>query len=130
IYKLPVSQWSDATTAFRVTGTYTRPDGSTLAAPFSPEDGRLFANGSDPWGHPDTDWFDETMKGWSMQERHNLQLDDGTENFRFLTSLGYQNQDAYYINSATNYHHFDLRINLAAKLTEHISTHIGVVARQ
>lgn len=130
IYKLPVSQWADATRAFRETGTYTRPDGSTVTAPFSPEDRRLFANGSDPWGHPNTDWFDATMKGWSLQERHNLQLDGGSENFRFLTSLGYQDQDAYYKNSATNYQQYDLRINLDAKVSDHISTQIGVLARQ
>lgn len=130
VYKLPVSSWQDATQAFREDGFYERPDGSVLTAPFSPEDRRLFANGSDPWGHPDTDWFDATMKGWSIQERHNLQLEGGNENFRFLSSLGYQNQDAYYKKSATNYQQYDLRINLDAKVSDHISTQIGVLARQ
>ncbi|MGS2761011.1 SusC/RagA family TonB-linked outer membrane protein [Sinomicrobium sp. M5D2P9] len=130
VYKLPVSEWQSATTAFQQSGTYTRPNGNTVTAPFMPDDFQKFRDGSDPWGHPDTDWFDATFKDWSKQERHNIQLTGGNENMKFLTSLGYQKQDAYYKNSATNYEQYDIRINLDAKINEYITTQIGVLGRQ
>jgi TonB-linked SusC/RagA family outer membrane protein len=129
VFDLPADQWANASTAFREEGSYTRPDGSIVNAPFSPEDMQLFQNGSDPWHHPNTDWYGETLKTWSPQSRHNVQLTGGTEDFKYLASLGYQNQDAYYKNSATGYKQYDLRINLDANINEYISTSIGMMGR-
>src|SRR5690606_8475046 len=87
-------------------------------------------DGSDPWGHPNTDWYDATLKTWSPQSRHNLQLTGGSENFKYLTSLGYQNQDAYYKDAATGYKQYDMRINLDANINKYIKTSVGILARQ
>ncbi len=130
VYKLPVAEWQAATGAFRTTGAYLRPNGTTVNAPFDPEDIRMFGDGSDPWGHPNTDWFGATMRNFAPQSRHNLQITGGSENFKFLTSLGYQNQDAAYKNSATNYKQYDLRVNLDANISQYIKTQIGVLGRQ
>src|SRR5690606_14996186 len=130
LFKLPVSEWEAANTAFKNNGSYDRKNGSTLTAPFSPEDFQLFKDGSDPWFHPNTDWYDAALKDYSPQTQHNLQLTGGSENFQYLTSIGYQNQDAFYKNSATNYKQYDLRINLDAKINDYISTKIGVLGRQ
>lgn len=130
IFKLPVADWSAAQTALNETGTYTRADGSVLTAPFSPNDMQLFADGSDPWGHPNTDWYDATLKNWSPQSQHNLQISGGTEDIKYLTSLGYQNQDAYYKNSATGYSQYDIRVNLDANINKYISTKVGILGRQ
>ncbi|MBE8713832.1 SusC/RagA family TonB-linked outer membrane protein [Sphingobacterium hungaricum] len=130
IYKLPVNEWSNALNGFNSTGTYVRPDGSTLNAPFDPEDRELFANGQDPWGHPNTDWYEEGLKKWSPQQRHTLQIDGGNEDFRYLTSLGYQDQDGFYKNSATGYKQYDMRINMDANINKYIKTQIGVLGRQ
>ncbi|MGV3764055.1 SusC/RagA family TonB-linked outer membrane protein [Parapedobacter sp.] len=130
IFKLPVAEWSAAQAALDETGTYTRADGSVLTAPFSPEDRQLFADGSDPWGHPNTDWYDATLKNWSPQAQHNLQISGGTEDIKYLTSIGYQNQDAYYKNSATGYSQYDVRVNLDANINKYISTKIGILGRQ
>src|SRR5690606_8045593 len=130
VCKLPVEEWSAATTAFRETGSYTRPDNTVLTAPFQQEDMQLFADGSDPWGHPNTDWYGAALKNWSPQSQHNLQISGGTEDIKYLTSLGYQNQDAYYKNSATGYSQYDIRINLDANINKYISTKIGVLGRQ
>ena len=130
VYNLPVDEWQAATDAFNATGTFTRPNGSVRNAPFSPEDIELFKNGNDPWGHPDTDWFDETFKTWSPQTRHNLQMTGGSDNFTYLTSIGYQNQDAYYKNSATGYKQYDIRINLDGQINDYIKTSIGLVGRE
>ena len=130
IYKLPVSEWGAALDAFNSTGSYKRPNGSTVTAPFDSEDKKLFADGSDPWGHPNTDWYKEALKNWSPQAKHNVQLEGGTEDLRYLMSLGYLNQDGYYKNSATGYKQYDIRVNLDANINKYIKTQFGVLGRQ
>ncbi|TDB65959.1 SusC/RagA family TonB-linked outer membrane protein [Arundinibacter roseus] len=130
IYGLPVSEWAAANTAYKATGSFTRPNGTVRRAPFSPESIAKYEDGSDPWGHPNTDWFGATLKRNSPQVRHNVQLNGGTENVRYLASLGYQNQDAYYINSATGYKQYDLRINLDADINKYVKVNLGIVGRQ
>ncbi|GEO10433.1 SusC/RagA family TonB-linked outer membrane protein [Segetibacter aerophilus] len=128
---IPVSQWGAAWDAFKKTGTYKRTDNNvTVNAPFQPADIQKYADGSDPWGHPNTDWFKTTMKTWSPQDRHGLQISGGSENIRFLASAGYENQDAYYKNSATGYKQYDMRINLDAKVNKYINANIGLTARE
>jgi len=130
IYNLPVDEWSSALTAINSKGSYTKKDGTVLDAPFKPEDFQKFRDGSDLWGHPNTDWYKSTLKDWSPQQRHNLQVNGGTEDVKYLLSLGYQNQDAYYKNSATGYKQYDLRINLDANISQYIKTQFGVLGRQ
>ena len=115
IYQLPTNEWSAANTAYRASGSFTRPNGTVRKAPYSPAEIQKYNDGSDPWLYPDTDWYAATLKPWSPQSRHNLQLTGGTDNIKYLASLGYQNQDAFYKNSATGYSQYDLRLNLDAK---------------
>lgn len=130
VFELPVSEWEASWNAFQTLGTYQRPDGTILNAPFSPESMQKFRDGSDPWGHPNTDWYGATLKTLSPQQRHNVQIDGGTEDIRYLISLGYQDQDAYYKNSATGYSQYDFRINLDANINPYIKTQFGVLGRQ
>jgi len=130
IYALPTSEWAAANQAYKSTGTFTRPNGTVRNAPFSPQAIQKYADGSDPWNFPNTDWFGATLKNWSPQVRHNLQLNGGTENFSYLASLGYQNQDANYIQSSTGYKQFDMRLNFDAKINKYVTMTLGVVGRQ
>jgi TonB-linked SusC/RagA family outer membrane protein len=130
LYKLPAGEWAAANSAFKATGVYTTAANNVITAPFSPDDFKKYADGSDKWGHPNTDWFGTVLKKWSPQTKDNLQLTGGTENVKYLASLGYQNQDGYYKNSATGYKQYDMRINLDAKVNKYISTAFGIVARQ
>lgn len=128
---VPASQWPAAWDAFKKTGTYTRTDNNVkVNAPFQPADVQKYTDGSDPWGHPNTNWFKDAMKNWSKQERYGLQISGGSENIRFLASGGYQNQDAYYKNSATGYKQYDMRINLDAKVNKYITANLGITARE
>ncbi len=133
IYKsIPVGEWGAASAAIKQTGTYDSPTPgvTTLNANYSPTAIQKHGDGSDPWGYPDTDWFADAFKKWSAQSRHNLQLSGGTENFKYFASLGYVSQDAYYKNSATNYHQYNFRTNLTAKVNEYITTNLGILARR
>ncbi|GAB3008300.1 TonB-dependent receptor [Niabella terrae] len=126
------AEWDAAWDALINTGTYVTNGGATVNSPvgFFPEDMEKYRDGSDPWGHPNTDWFGATFKNWSPQTRHYLTLSGGSENVRYMGSLGYQNQDAYYKNSATGYKQYDLRLNLDAKLNEYMNLQLGIAARE
>jgi len=131
--KIPVDQWKAAWTALNTTGSYTRTDnGAVETSPggFFPADMQKYRDGSDPWGHPNTDWFGAVIKNWSPQSRHTVQLTGGSENVRYLGSVGYLNQDGYYKNSATGYKQYDLRLNIDAKLNKYMNLAIGLVARE
>ena len=130
IYGLPTTEWAAANTAYKTTGTYTRPNGTTRKAPFSPTDIQKYADGSDPWLYPNTDWYDATLKNWSPQTQHNLQISGGTENVKYLASLGYQNQDGYYKTSATAYQQYDIRLNLDAKINKYVDINVGLLGRE
>ena len=130
-YNLPAQYWKPALDAFNTTGTYTRPDnGAIVKAAYTPDDIQKFQDGSDPWGHPNTDWFGAALKTWAPQSRHTLQLIGGSENVKYLVSANYQNQDGYYKNSATGYKQYDFRLNLDAKINKYVNLVTGVVGRQ
>ena len=128
---VPYAQWDAAWTSLKTTGTYVRTDNAQRVNGFyTPEDIQKFSDGSSPLTHPNTDWYKSVFRDWSPQQQHNLQVSGGTENIRFLASLGYQNQDAYYKNSATGYKQYDLRLNLEAKVNKYINTNLGITARE
>ncbi len=131
--QVPVAQWSAAWAALNTTGTYVRTDnGQTVTSPvgFFPDDIVKYKDGSDPWGHPNTNWFGDALKKWSPQQRHNLQINGGSDNIRYMASLGYENQDAYYKNSATGYKQYDMRLNMDAKINKYINVSVGITARE
>ncbi|MEO5978709.1 MAG: TonB-dependent receptor [Chryseolinea sp.] len=131
IYKnIPSNEWSAAWQGIQQNGTFTSTGGTTLNANFSPTDVQKYKDGSDPWGHPNTDWFADAFKKWSPQSRHNIQISGGNENVKYLSSIGFVNQDAYYRNSATYYKQYNFRINLDAKINKYINTSLGIMARE
>jgi TonB-linked SusC/RagA family outer membrane protein len=130
IYELPTSEWNAANTAYKTSGEYTQPNGQVRSAPYTPEEIELYRNGSDPWFYPNTDWYAETLKEWSPQTRVNAQLVGGTENVTYMTSIGFQDQDAYYKNSATGFKQYDIRMNLDANINKYIKMGLGVMGRE
>jgi TonB-linked SusC/RagA family outer membrane protein len=130
IYGLPVSEWDAANQAYKTTGEYTRPNGQVRTAPYGPEEIQKYKDGSDPWLYPNTDWYKETLKTWSPQQQYNIQMTGGNENLRYLTSIGYQNQDAYYKNAATGYKQYDFRVNLDANINKYVKVGLGILGRE
>lgn len=133
IYKsIPVNEWQAASNSIKTTGTYASPTPgvASLSANYSPEAVRKYGDGSDPWGHTNTDWFGDAFKKWAPQNRHNIQLSGGGENIRYMTSLGYVFQDAIYKESATFYKQYNARVNLDAKVNNYISANIGAMLRR
>ncbi|WAC15524.1 SusC/RagA family TonB-linked outer membrane protein [Dyadobacter pollutisoli] len=128
---LPVGEWQGALTGFNTTGSYKRVDnGNVINAVFSPDDMKKFADGTDPFLHPNTDWYGSVLRNWAPQQRHNVQLTGGSENIKYLASLGHINQDGYYVNSATGYKQYDMRINLDTKINKYVTANLGLTLRE
>jgi TonB-linked SusC/RagA family outer membrane protein len=99
-------------------------------AKYSAEDIQKYKDGSDPWGHPNTDWFKETIKPWSPQRYANLSLSGGTERVKYFVSGGYNYEDGIFYNSATNYSQVDFRSNIDAKISDNIHISVDLSGRQ
>ncbi|GGM87986.1 SusC/RagA family TonB-linked outer membrane protein [Dyadobacter beijingensis] len=128
---LPVNQWPGALQGFNTNGAYTRTDnGNVLSAVFTPNDLQKFRDGSDPLVHPNTDWYGSVIRKWSPQQRHNLQLTGGSDNVKYLASLGYINQEGNYVNSATGYKQYDMRVNLDTKINKYVTATLGLTLRE
>lgn len=132
LYAAPSDEWQAGWQALETNGIYQSPTEGvgTINAVYSPEAIRKYEDGSDPWGHPDTDWFGDAIKNWSPLSRHNLQITGGSEAVRYMASMGFQNQDGIYHNSATGYKQYNLRTNLDAKVNNYVSANLGVLLRR
>ncbi|CAG5069767.1 TonB-dependent receptor P3 [Dyadobacter sp. CECT 9623] len=128
---LPVGQWGGALQGFNSNGSYTRTDNQNVVnAVFKPEDIQKFRDQSSPLLYPDTDWYGSVLRKWAPQQRHNLQLTGGSENIKYLASIGHIKQDGYYINSATGYKQYDMRINLDTKINKYVTANLGLTLRE
>jgi TonB-linked SusC/RagA family outer membrane protein len=97
---------------------------------YSPEDIKKYQDGSDPWGHPNTDWFKAVYKPVSIQRDAHVSLSGGNESVHYLLSAGYRYQDAIYRNSATNYSQGNFRANIDAKVSSNIKLSFDLSGRQ
>jgi TonB-linked SusC/RagA family outer membrane protein len=75
-----------------------------------------FKDGSDPFLYPNTDWFGLIFKGSGFQQSHNLTATGGTEQSKYLLSLGYLDQQGNIKNHS--YERYNLRFNLDSKLSD------------
>jgi len=129
VYKLPKGEW-DAAHAGRG-APYTRMDNGEIVQPtFNNDRIANTAAGTDPWLYPDTDWFDEVLTKGAAVSRQNVQISGGTEDVRYLASLGFLKQDLNFRNATKGYNQFDLRLNLDAKISESLSLDVGLYSRQ
>lgn len=89
-----------------------------------------FADGSDPWGYPNTDWFGAVFRPWAGQNSQNASISGGTDNMKYFLSLGAKFQDGIYKNSATNYKQYDFRTNIDGKVNKYINIAFDVAGRE
>ncbi|TQO39248.1 TonB-linked SusC/RagA family outer membrane protein [Arenibacter algicola] len=128
VYKLPPNEWAAANA---VRGTpFTRPNGEVLNPTYPNERIQNTAAGNDPWAYPDTDWMKEVTTRGAPTQRQNLQVSGGTENVRYLASLGHLRQDVNFKNAPKGYTQYDLRLNLDATINDYLSMNVGLYSRQ
>ena len=97
---------------------------------YTQDDLQKFKDGSDPWGHPNTNWFKEVFKPFSLENNANLNFTGGTESVKYFVSLGTRYQDATYKKSGCDYSQVDFRSNIDGKISKAINFSIDVAGRQ
>ncbi len=97
---------------------------------FSADDLQKFQDGSDPWGHPNTNFFKEAIKDWSSVTNQNISLSGGNESVKYFLSLGTRFQDGMYKNSASNFRQNDFRTNIDAKVNKDLDISFDVSGRE
>ena len=85
------------------------PEQAEKRKPYTQEDIRKYAEGSDPYGHPNTDWYDLFYTGSGFMNRHNIGMSGGSEWAKYRASLGYVKQEGI-VENATN-RQFNVRTN-------------------
>ncbi len=67
------------------------------------EDFDAYRNQTDPYGHPDVDWFNTILKGRSLMSNYNLNLSGGGSTARYSVGLSYLNQEGLFRDNNPNY---------------------------
>lgn len=81
-----------------------------------------FKDGNDPL-YPDTDWYDLAYKT-VVQHRHNVNINGGSENVKYMASLGYLNQTGILPNAGRE--QFNARTNLDMKINKRLSARMNL----
>jgi TonB-linked SusC/RagA family outer membrane protein len=96
---------------------------------YSDEDLQLYKDGTDPWGHPNTNWYKETIKDFSPIYRHDLSVSGGSERYKFYLSLAANGEEGIYKKSANRYDQYSVRANLDMKINDYLDISYGSVNR-
>ncbi len=96
---------------------------------YTAEDLELFRNGQDPWGHPNTNWYDEAIKNVSPIYRHDVSISGGSDKFKFYLNLAANGEDGIYKKSANRYDQYSIRANIDAKINQYIDLSYGTISR-
>ena len=99
-------------------------------AKYTPEDIQKYKDGSDPWGHPNTDWFKATIKPWSLQQYASVTLSGGNDRIKYFVSGGTNYEDGIFYNSATFYKQGNFQSNLDAKISDNIHLSADLSGRE
>lgn len=96
---------------------------------YTKEEINIFKEGNDPANYPNIDLFNLMLRP-AIQTQHNVSISGGNKIIRYYGSIGYQYQDNYYKNSASNYNQYSLRSNIDIAPMENLRIGVDIAARQ
>ena len=103
---------------------YNRIDKDNGKAPrYSDDDIRKFEDGSDPYGHPNTDWNKAAYRT-GLLHKHNVNISGGSEKVKYMASAGYLGQTGILPNSERK--QFNGRTNLDMQLTKKLTVRMNM----
>ncbi len=110
-----------------------------LSPQFSQEDLELFKNHTDPYGHPDVNWYDVVYRPFSLQANTNIDLSGGTDGVKYFISGGYLAQNGNLkdftpnestpLNSNYVYRRYNFRTNLDIQASHNLSLRLDLTGR-
>ncbi|MGL4851067.1 MAG: SusC/RagA family TonB-linked outer membrane protein [Phocaeicola sp.] len=83
---------------------------------FKPEDLQKYKDGSSPYTHADTDWYDETFKRYTAETQHYMSISGGSDKTVYSGSLGLTYQDGN--TSANDYSRNNMRFNVESEVVK------------
>jgi TonB-linked SusC/RagA family outer membrane protein len=109
-----------------------------LTPEFTQADLDLYKNGTDPYGHPNVNWYDAIFKQYSFQENTNLDISGGNETVKYFISGGALNQGGLLrefpdprgtVNTNYNFKRYNFRSNLDLKANKTLTLRLDVTTR-
>ncbi|WP_300599284.1 TonB-dependent receptor [Niabella sp.] len=108
----------------------------TGSAPqYTAEDLQKYADGSDPYFHPNVDWTHTILKKHTWQTINNLSVSGGTDVVRYYTNVGFLMQSGIYntdglnkYNTNANVKRYNFRSNIDVNLSKTLSITVGLGA--
>ena len=85
----------------------------------------LFRNGTDP-NYPNTNWYKEVLKDYSLQSMHNLSLRGGSESVRYSMSGSYSHQNSIFKKGVHDFKGYTIRSNMDADVNEYITVNLDL----
>ena len=106
------------------------------AAPeFDQEDLDHFLNHDAPYTHPDIDWYDAMLKDLTFNQQYNVNVQGGTKNVKYFTSIGYLSLDGIFKTAGdrddTNFgsSRLNFRSNVDVSVTSDLTLSVNLAAR-
>ena len=88
---------------------------------FKPEDVEKFKSGQFPWTHPNTNWWDATLRKSSLTQHHNFSVSGGSKTVNYFISFGSQYADGLYnAPAAKNFNRYNLRANIDVQINSYV----------
>jgi TonB-linked SusC/RagA family outer membrane protein len=97
---------------------------SGKASKFDDNDIELFRNGTDPFGHPDTDWQDLLYQGSGFVITNNLGISGGSEHTKYRASVNHQKQEGIIQHTGKN--EYNGRLNLTVTPNKWLTTNMNL----
>lgn len=109
-------------------------DNPSQAPTFSARDIELYANGQDPYGHPNVNWRKELFRDWTQQYRGNIDMSGGSQRVKYFVSVGYLYQNGILkdfgssegINSNYYQQRYNYRSNLDINVTKGLDARVDL----
>lgn len=90
---------------------------------FNEEAYQKFKDGSDPYNYPNTDWLGLAFRT-GFQHNHNVNINGGTDNLKYMASVGYLHQEGTLPNAERQ--QFNGRTNLDVKLNDRLNVRVNL----
>ncbi|SDT34969.1 TonB-linked outer membrane protein, SusC/RagA family [Mucilaginibacter mallensis] len=96
---------------------------------YTAADIQAYKDGSDPLGHPNTDWWSALMKTWTPQTNNVLSLSGGTDKIKYFISGQDLHQNSMYKSGTDYYNNDNGRVNLDIQATNNFKIGVDVLFR-
>jgi len=109
-----------------------------LPLTFTQNDLTLFQNHTDPYGHPDVNWYNAVFNKYSYQANSNLDISGGTDQLKYFISGGIFQQNGLVkhftdpvadIDNNYDFSRYDFRSNLDLKANKTLELRLDVTTR-